>query len=219
MGLDVYFFRKPIHRKIEKCFNDIISDLLKTDNNELKSAIEDIYTYTVENHISFEEWLNENVRSTLMRFSVPSSTDLGEEVAYFRKLWWIVNYFEYKDDDYDKNVEITKSQIEDLVSMSKKLILMVEKHFTDKGLEIEHSPLEYFGNTSRYGGSRCDYLTFKNSLFTDEMIEEADEICSSALDSNDSFLFYKVCEIFIQFSKILETTDFDKEKIYINADW
>ena len=95
MGLDVYFFRKPIHHKIEKCFDDIISDLLKTNNSELKSAIEDIYTYTVENHISFEEWLNENVKSTLLRFSVPSSADLGEEVAYFRKLWWIVNYFEY----------------------------------------------------------------------------------------------------------------------------
>lgn len=155
----------------------------------------------------------------LLRVSYPSSVEDGEEVAYFRKFWWIVNYFDYRDEDYDKDVEATKSQIEDLVSVSRKIILMVEKNFTDKGFEVEHSPLEYQGNTARWGGDRSTYLTFKNSLFTDEMIDEADQICASALNSEDAFLFYKVCDMFIEFNKILETTDWDKQKIYINADW
>lgn len=219
MGLDVYFHRKPIDKHIEKQFSDVVSELSSSSNESLNTAIEELYSYTVDNHISFEDCLADIIESYLIRNSYPSSLGDGEEVAYFRKLWWIVSYFGYKDEDYGKDVEVTKSQLEDLVSMSKKIILMVEKNFTDKGFEIEHSPLEYQGNTARWGGDRSAYLTFKNSLFTDEMMDEADDICASALGSEDSFLFYKVCEMFIEFSRILETTDWDKQKIYIAADW
>ena len=219
MGLDVYFYRKPINNHIEKQFSDVLSDLYNSNNDSLKNMTEALYSYAADNHISFESCLTEIIRSFLLRVSYPSSVEDGEEVAYFRKFWWIVNYFDYRDEDYDKDVEATKSQIEDLVSISRKIILMVEKNFTDKGLEIEHSPLEYQGSTARWGGDRSKYLTFKNSLFTDEMIDEADQICASALNSEDAFLFYKVCDMFIEFNKILETTDWDKQKIYINADW
>lgn len=219
MGLDVYFYRKPINNHIERQFSDVVSDLCNSSSESLKNMIEALYSYTVDNHIQFESCLTEIIRSFLLRVSYPSSVEDGEEVAYFRKFWWIVNYFDYKDEDYSKDVEATKSQIEDLVSTSKKIILMVEKHFTDKGFEVERSPLEYQGSTSRWCGDRSTYLTFKNSLFTDEMIDEADHICESALGSEDAFLFYKICDMFIEFNKILETTDWDKQKIYIKADW
>lgn len=219
MGLDVYFYRKPIDNHIEKRFSDVMFDLFNSSNDSLKNMIEELYSYTVDNYIPFESCLTEIIRSFLLRVSYPSSLEDGEEVAYFRKFWWVVNYFDYRDEDYSKDVEATKSQIEELVSISKKTILMVEKNFIDKGFEVEHSPLEYHGSTSRWGGDRSKYLTFKNSLFTDEMIDEADRICESALDSKDAFLFYKVCDMFIEFSKILETTDWSKQKIYIKADW
>ena len=220
MGLDVYFTRKPIHRHISKSFADIATELHSSANKDLKTAIEDLHYYTAENHISFEDCLTDIITNYLRRNSSLYCTDKdGDEIAYFRKLWWIVNHFNYRDEDYGKDVEITKAQIEDLVIMSKKLILMVEKHFTDKGFEIDVSPLNYKGSVIRWGGDRSDYLTFKNGLVTDSLIDEADEICSDALDSNDSFLFYKVCEIYIQFSKALEETNFDEEKIYMSADW
>lgn len=219
MGLDVYFYRKPIDNHIEKRFSDVMFDLFNSSNDSLKNMIEELYSYTTDNHIPFESCLTEIIRSFLLRVSYPSSLEDGEEVAYFRKFWWVVNYFDYRDEDYSKDVEATKSQIEELVSISKKTILMVEKNFIDKGFEVESSPLEYQGSTSRWGGDRSKYLTFKNSLFTDEMIDEADRICESALDSKDAFLFYKVCDMFIDFSKILETTDWSKQKIYIKADW
>lgn len=219
MGLDVYFYRKPINNHIEKQFSAVMHDLYNSSNDSLKNMIEELYSYTVDNHIPFESCLTEIIRSFLLRVSYPSSVEDGEEVAYFRKFWWIVNYFDYKDEDYSKDVEATKSQIEDLVSISKKIILMVEKNFTDKGFEVKRSPLEYQGSTSRWSGDRSTYLTFKNSLFTDEMMDEADQICASALDSEDAFLFYKVCDMFIEFNKILETTDWNKQKIYIKADW
>lgn len=219
MGLDVYFYRKPIDNHIEKRFSDVMFDLFNSSNDSLKNMIEELYSYTTDNHIPFESCLTEIIRSFLLRVSYPSSLEDGEEVAYFRKFWWVVNYFDYRDEDYSKDVEATKSQIEELVSISKKTILMVEKNFIDKGFEVEHSPLEYQGSTSRWSSDRSKYLTFKNSLFTDEMIDEADQICASALNSEDAFLFYKVCDMFIEFSKILETTDWSKQKIYIKADW
>ena len=217
MGLDVYFNRKPLHRHIKKSYTDIITEINMSDNKEFKSVIEDLYNYTCSKGMSFERILTDLISNHLSAYADNNSD--GEEVAYFRKLWWIIYHFNYKDEDYGKDIEITKSQIEDLVTMSKKLILMVEKHFVSKGFEIENSPLNYNNKTIRWGGDRSDYLTFKNSLITDDMIDEADEICRDVLDSNDDFLFYKVCEIYIQFSKVLEETNFDEERIYMNADW
>lgn len=217
MGLDVYFTRKPINRHITKSFTDIIAGL---HSSELKTIIEDLHYYTSENNIDFEDCLADIISNYLYRNSnIYRANKDGDEVAYFRKLWWIVYHFNYRDEDYSKDVEITKSQIEDLVTMSKKLILMVEKHFTDKGFEIEMSPLNYKSQAIRWGDDRSNYLTFKNGLVTDSLIDEVDEICREALDSNDAFLFYKVCEIYIQFSKVLKETNFDEEKIYMNADW
>lgn len=219
MGLDVYFYRKPINKNIEKKFSDVMHELSNYSDNSLTNMIEELYSYAADNHISFESCLTEIIRAFLLRVSYPSSTEHGEEVAYFRKFWWVVKHLDYRDEDYNKDVEVTKSQVEELVSISRKTILMVEKNFTDKGFEVEHSPLEYQGSTARWSGDRSKYLTFKNSIFTDEMIDEADQICSSTLNSEDAFLFYKVCEMFIEFSKILETTDWDSQKIYIEADW
>lgn len=222
MGLDVYFLRKPVNKRIVKSSEDIISGLhcVCQNNKELSTAIEDLYTYTSDNKIDFNDCLKDIIESFLSRNSTSYNSEKdGEEIAYFRKLWWIMDHFNYRDDDYGKDVEITKSQIEYLVTMSKKLILMVIKHFTDKGFEIESSPIDYEGDTIRWGGNRSDYLTFKNAILTDSMVEEADAICSEALHSDDNFLFYKICEMYIQFSRALNTTDFEKEKIYMNADW
>lgn len=220
MGLDVYFIRKPKHRHTSKPFSDITAELQNSTSKDLKTAIEDLYYYTTENHLNFENCLIGIITNYLYRNSRLYYTYKdGDEVAYFRELWWIVNHFNYSDEDYGKDVEIAKAQIEDLVTVSKKLILTVEKHFTDKGLEIEQSPINYSGDTIRWGGDRSDYLVFKNSLFTDKMIEEAGSICSKALGVLDDFLFYKVCEIYIQFSRILNDTDFTKEAIFMNADW
>jgi len=217
MGLDVYFTRKSNHRHVEKSFEEVAAELHSSANQDLKTALEDLYHYAGQD---FEVCLTDIITSYLRKNSgVHRSSKDGDEMAYFRKFWWIVYHFNYSDEDYGKDVEITKSQIEELVELSKKLILMVEKHFTDKGFEIDVSPLEYDGKSIRWGGRRSDYLTFKNGLVTDALISEADDICSEALDSNDDFLFYKVCEMYIQFAEILATTDFNEEKIYISADW
>lgn len=134
---------------------------------------------------------------------------LTEEVAYFRKFWWLIHHFDYKEEYCSQDIEITKEQIEELVVLSKKIIFMVEKHFKDVGWEIERSPINC--NTSG--------ISFKNGLVTDKLIEEADDICAEAIDSFDDFLFYKVCEIYTQFKRILETTEWNYQKIYMSADW
>lgn len=219
MGLDVYFIRKSIYKRAQDTSNNVIEKLSCLTNKNLITAIEDLYNHAVTNNLDFEECLSNAIIEYLKDNSNTYNEYEGNEVAYFRNLWWILNHFNYGDENYGKDVEITKSQVEELVSMSKKLILMVEEHFTDKGIEIDNSPLDYKGNTARFGGDRLKYLTFKNAVFTDVLVCEADGICSDALNSKDPYLFYKVCEIYIQFKEILETTDWDNQKIYLNADW
>lgn len=220
MGLDVHFVRKPIHRNVITPFEDIVAGLHGSSNKDFTAVVEDLYNYTSSNNIDFEACLTDIIVSFLYRHnSNYYSEKEGEEVAYFRKLWWVVDHFNYRDDDYGQDIEITKAQVEELVTLSRKLILMVEKHFTDKGFEIEQSPINYKGPTLRFGGNREDYISFKNTILTDSMLDEADELCNNALDAEDSSTFFKICEMYIQFSNILETTDWDNQKIYMNADW
>lgn len=59
MGLDVYFYRKPINNHIEKQFSDVMLDLFNSSNDSLKNMIEELYSYAADNHISFESCLTE----------------------------------------------------------------------------------------------------------------------------------------------------------------
>ena len=220
MGLDVHFYnRKKIKPEHKVDGVDVLKEVSKlSSDTELLQALKRLKEYTLLS----EERINECLTKAINQFVERESDfydDSNCEVAYFRKFWWVLHFFGYADSDYANDKAVTRDKLEEAKNLAEKTIKMVIKHFTDKGFEIEHSPLEYIGKTSRWGGKQPEYLTFKNAVLTDELESEADSICSSIFDCEDSYLFFKVCELYVQFSKILNETDWDNEQIVLNADW
>ena len=220
MGLDVHFYnRKKIKPEQKVDGLDILKEVsLLSDNIDLLKALEKLKSYTVLSGESFVECL---VRA-INHFVDSESNfyeDMYNEVAYFRNFWWILGFFDYSDSDYAEDKLVTIEQLEEAKSISEQIIKDVIKHFIGKGFEIESSPLDYNGHTSRIGGNKSYFLTFKNGLFTEELEDEANDICSGLLGCNDSNLFYKVCEMYVQFKNILNNTDWDNECIVLNSDW
>lgn len=210
MGLDIYFFNQT-----KNSINETITDedaydsLIEASMNcDMMEVLKQLKSYSNNSHNSFRNCLF-NAINDYLTCKVPSNSCNSDEVAYFRKFWWVLDFFGYTDDDYGKDKPITKDKLEEAKNLAEKTIKMVIKHFTDKGFEIEQSPLDYTG----------DYITFKNGVLNDNMEKEADQICSRIFDDKDSYLFTKVCELYVQFSKILRDTDFTKEVIVMNADW
>jgi len=220
MGLDIYFYNRkktitPNPINTEDVLNEILT--LSKNNNDLLSIFKQLKEYSILADESLENCLYDAIKNYLDKnMSFVSSRD---EVAYFRNFWYIIHFFNYSDEYYGKDKVVTKKQLEDAVTLAKKTLMMVEKHFRENGWIIEQSPLNYDINLIRDGGDKENYLTFENGIFTEELEQQADAICESVFDSDDSFLFMKVCELYFQFSRILKDTDFDNEQIVINADW
>ena len=220
MGLDVYFYnRKKIKPEHKVDGVDVLKEVSElSSDTELLQALKRIKEYTLLS----EERLNECLTKAINQFVERESDfydDSNCEVAYFRKFWWVLHFFGYADSDYANDKSVTKEQLEEAKNLAEKTIKMVIKHFTDKGFEIEHSPLEYIGKTFRWGGKKPEYLTFKNGILSGELEDEVNEICSDIFDSEDDYLFFKVCEMYCQFSNILNETDWDYEQIVLNATW
>lgn len=220
MGLDVHFYnRKKSKFKQELNKQDVINEFISSSSNtELQQSLMRLKEHTLLSEEPFNDCLIKAINQFIERYSIYYDND-SCEVAYFRKFWWVLDFFGYSDSDYANDKPVTKEQLEEAKNLAEKTIKMVMKHFNDKGYEIEHSPLEYNGNTARWGGKEPDYLTFKNGILTEELEQEADEICDAVFDCDCSFLFHKICELYCQFTKILNETDWDNEQIVLNADW
>ena len=215
MGLDAYFYKKPKQTQ-ETPIEDIVKIISSTANEDLKTQLKKLKYLCNEKEKDFESTLARAIEHYIDHAEDSSETELG----YFRKFWWLNDeFFHYSDANYAQDMPVTKEQIQELNTLSKKILMMVEKHFTDKGLIIEKSPLNFSGTTVRWGGSKAECLTFTNSLFTQDMENEADTICEDALQSSDAFLFHKVCDLYIYTKSILAETDFDTEQIVYNANW
>ena len=215
MGLDAYFYKKPKQTQ-ETPIEDIVKIISSTANEDLKTQLKKLKYLCNKKEKDFESTLARAIEHYIDHEDDNSGTELG----YFRKFWWLNDeFFHYSDANYAQDMLVTKEQIQELNTLSKKILMMVEKHFTDKGLIIEKSPLNFNGTTVRWGGSKAEYLTFTNSLFTQNMENEADTICEDALQSSDAFLFYKVSDLYIYTKSILTETNFDTEQIIYTANW
>lgn len=221
MGLDVHFYnRKKIKPEYKANDKDILQEITDSSNNtELLKALKSLKEYALLSKETLDNCLIKAINSFVEREYSFLGEQYYNEVAYFRKFWWVLDYFGYSDSDYSNDKPVTKEQLENAKNLAEKTIRMIIKHFTDKGFEIEQSPLDYVGKTARWGGVNPTYLSFKNCILNDELEEEADQICYSIFDCDDSFIFYKVCEMYVQFSEILRNTNFDNEIIVLNADW
>jgi len=226
MGLDVYFYRRPFYN-ITSSSDNFIDNIFNNCDDNLLTSLKQLKELSIRNDTDFNTMLADAINKYIIKEVSPTREsdyrlfydDRGEEVAYFRKFWWIINRFNYNDEHYATDMRLTKSDIEDIVEFSRKVILTVEKSFKDDNLVIDKSPLDYKGPVYYYNLSLDNCLSFSNSIITDEIEDSANHICESILDSSDANLFFKVCYMYIQFKYILDSTDWDNEAIYLNADW
>lgn len=217
MGLDAYFCKIPKQRQ-ETPIEDMLKIISSTNNEELKKQLMELKNICIIAEKDFESVLAQAIEHYInYEFSNYSS---GIEVGYFRKFWWLNDdVFNYTDPFYNQNIPVTKEKLEELNTLSKKIIMMVEKHFTDQGWIIETSPIRSDYATGWEGGDTRTYIVLENGIFTEEMENEADAICEKAIPSSDSFLFHKVCDLYTYTKRILEETDFKKYDIVYNANW
>lgn len=220
MGLDVHFYnRKKIKPENQINNESLIKETTNlTTNTEILNSLKKLKEYSLLSETPLAECLIKAI-NLFLEHNYGFYENNYNEVAYFRKFWWAIDFFNYTDADYGKDKPITKEKLQEAINLAEKTIKMVIKHFTDKGFKIENSPLDYKGKTARWGSTQPQYLTFKNGILTEELEEEADNICSEIFDSKDAFLFTKICELYTQFTEIINTTDFNNEIIVINADW
>lgn len=220
MGLDVYFYkRKKVAVDTVYTGEDVLKEISEISNNNesLLRLFKQLKDYSLKSGESLENCLYYALKNYVDTNEF--YCDENDEVAYFRKFWYILEELGYSDKDYATDKIVTKEQLERLKTKAEKTIMMVEKDLKEKGWIVEKSPLNSDIDLVRNGGSYDSYISLKNGVFTDELEQEADAICEKVFDSNDSFLFWKVCELYFQFSRILKDTDFENETIVLNADW
>lgn len=160
MGLDVHFYnRKKVKSEQELDKQNVINEFINSSSNtELQQSLMHLKEYSLLSEESLDECLVKAINQFVERYSTYYDNDPCE-VAYFRKFWWVLNFFGYSDSYYANDKPVSKEHIEEARNLAEKTIKMVMKHFTDKGFEIDQSPLEYKGDTLRFGGVKPEYLT------------------------------------------------------------
>lgn len=217
MGLDACFYKKRLFKNTDIPIEEVLKDIHFSTNKNLQKQIIKLKNICDITNEDFEYNLTRAIEYYIDNNY--NNISNGEEVGYFRKFWWLNNYLNYTDDNYAEDKPITKEQLQELKNLAEKTIIMVEKHFSEQGLIVNHSPLNKNYTPIRYSGIRPELIVFKNGLFTEAKEKEADNICKTVFNSDDNFLFSKVCDLYKYTKDMLENTDFEKEQIVYNADW
>ena len=161
MGLDVHFYnRKKIKPENKVDDSSLINEVSSLSSDlEVLKVFKKLKEYSLLSEVPLSECLIKAINQFLDH-DYGFYADQFNEVAYFRKFWWVLHFFNYTDDYYAEDKPVTKEQLEEAKNIAEKTIKMVIKHFTDKGFELEHTPLEYSGHTSRYVDKEPEYLIF-----------------------------------------------------------
>lgn len=191
MGLDVYFYCKKINQHIDEDWN-----ITKEDITELNDLLKELKIYSLNNELKFSDCLKNAIKDYLYH----NNSDEMNEVMYFRKFWFILEYFNYTDEDYGTNKLITKEQLENLKSYLEKVLNNVETNYTE--------------NYPKLISSNDSSKDLVNKVF-----EMKDELCAKELNSSDYGVFDKTQRLYKGVCSLLQNTDFDSEQVFLNADW
>ena len=216
MGLDVYFDRrvKKSQADVERQTSAVVDFL--SSLSQMKCCVEDITDlllqlkdYADSSGSTFDYEFKRAIESYL-RGSCYSKA--REEVAYFRKFYFLRSYFDYTQDMYGEDLVITRNQIEDLFYRAEAAIKDTIAYFNVRGYYIQKSVLD---DNFDFGD---DYLQIKGHEMSSADYEEADSLCTKFFDEEEN-LFRNVCILYQKTSEILRDTDFDRDEIVMTADW
>lgn len=207
MGLDAYFYRRT---KVTE--NDIVTDnlLLNAFNSsdELKAKLNRLSAYAKAHGKFLYECLDEAINDYLNNYGEGYSN----EILYFRKFHYLLNYFDYDDEWYSRDMPITKEQCIDLRDKAKACLEECEKVYKEHQCYVKSyltdKPLNDTRNYER---------SFSDAFYTGY---EINEICNRHFPSAWKDAMYdKVGHLYQGMNTILNETDWDKQTVIFNADW
>ena len=207
MGLDAYFYRRT---KVTE--NDIVTDdlLLNTfhSSDKLKDKLSRLNAYAKARDKSLYECLDEAINDYLNNYGEGYSNEL----LYFRKFHYLLNYFDYDDEWYSRDMPVTKEQCIDLRDKAKACLEECDKVYKDRGRYVtSYLTREVLSATRNYERS-FDYEDDTGTIIN--------EICNRHFPSTWKDAMYdKVGHLYQGMNTILNETDWDKQTIVFNADW
>ena len=208
MGLDAYFYR---HSKVTE--NEVVTDDLILNafqaSDDLKVKLNKLSAYAKLHNKFLYELLDDAVSMYLSSHG----EGYADEILYFRKFHYLLDYFKYDDEWYAKDMAITKDQCTDLRDKAKACLEECEKFYKDNKIYVRS-----YLTDSMLADTRNYEISFDDSEYIGNTVNE---ICYRHFPSSwkDTAMYDKVGHLYTGMSSILEETDWDKQTLIFNADW
>jgi len=207
MGLDAYFYRRT---KVTD--NDIVTDDLLLNafhsSDKLKDKINRLSAYAKVHDKSLYECLDEAINDYLNNYGEGYSNEL----LYFRKFHYLLNYFNYDDEWYSGDMPVTKEQCIDLRDRAKACLEECEKFYKEHNVYVTS-----YLTDSMLADTRNYERSFDDSEYIGKTVNE---ICNRHFPSTWKNATYdKVGHLYQGMNAILEETDWNKQTVIFNADW
>ena len=148
-----------------------------------------------------------------------------EDMGYFRKVNCLLPFFGYEDDCSIHPIE--KCQIEDLVDTAKKLLEVYDT--ISYQLHLQQIEVNYYKEIYRDNQEMCDERCKPFLQKMDEIWKPFESVAQEMLPTTTGFFFgsqayreYYVADlkdIVEIFTKVLDTTDFDIDQIFMYCWW
>ncbi len=148
-----------------------------------------------------------------------------EDMGYFRKVNCLLPFFGYEDDCSIHPIE--KHQIEQLVSIAKKLLEVYDT--ISYQLHLQRIEVNYYKEIYRDNKEMCDEKCKPFLKKMDEIWKPFESVAQEMLPTATGFFFgstqyrdYYVADLkdMVEiFTKVLDTTDFDIDQIFMYCWW
>lgn len=208
MGLDAYFYR---HTKVTE--SDVVTDDLFINafqaSDELKVKLNKLSAYAKAHNKFLYECLSEAITAYLGS----NGEGYNNEILYFRKFHFLLDYFDYDDEWYAKDMTITKAQCAELRDKAKVCLEECEKFYKEHEIYVRS-----YLTDSMLADTRNYERSFDDSEYIGNTVNE---ICYKHFPCSwkDTAMYDKVGHLYTGMNSILEETDWDKQTIIFNADW
>lgn len=170
MGLDIYFFRikregyeefKEKYDKADKAFSAYFNKLYK----HYGALVDDVATE------------KEKAKLNELRNSIPNKGEFEEDAGYFRKVNFLIPFFDYEEDCSEQDISV--AQLKELVRRCK--IVLEERNEETSKEELPTTSGFFFGSTD-YGEDYYDDVA--------EVKEWAEELIATTNEDTHRLVMY-----------------------------
>ena len=209
MGLDAYFYKKP---KVVKQPEPVTAEMLSEafESQRLKDALTKLQQWATENDYTFEQALYQAVDH--FNDARDGYDTYRCEVLYFRKFHYLLGFFHYGDEEYGKDIVVTREQCEELLKRAEKCLIKVDKYLKKQNCAS--------GEYDYESGVLLSF-TLNGDLKTESRIcEHVNKLTNEAFPCacEDSYIDH-ISRLFVGMRDIVNDTDWDNYDIVFNADW